>query len=86
MCHVHILWEGDSYPLAAAQEMLRGHELYLGLWFDKPPLLPVVYLLWGASAGWPLRLADALYALLACWMAYRFARVIALAASGFAGE
>ncbi len=74
MCHVRILWEGDSYPLAAAQQMLHGHELYRNLWFDKPPLLPAVYLLWGARAGWPLRLADALYALLACWMAYRFAR------------
>jgi hypothetical protein len=74
MCHVRILWEGDSYPLAAAQQMLHGHALYRDLWFDKPPLLLAVYLLWGANAGWPLRLADALYALLACWMAYRFAR------------
>ena len=74
MCHVRILWEGDSYPLAAAQQMLHGRMLYRDLWFDKPPLLPGVYLLWGAQAGWPLRLADALYALLACWIAYRFAR------------
>ena len=74
MCHVGILWEGDSYPLAAAQQMLHGRMLYRDLWFDKPPLLPAVYLLWGAQAGWALRLADALYALLACWIAYRFAR------------
>ena len=74
MCHVHILWEGDSYPLAAARQMLHGRMLYRDLWFDKPPLLALVYLLPGARAGWPLRLADALYALAACWIAYRFAR------------
>ncbi len=74
LCHVRILWEGDSYPLAAALQMLYGRMLYRDLWFDKPPLLLAVYLLWGSQAGWPLRLADALYALLACWVAYRFAR------------
>lgn len=74
MCHVHILWEGDSYPLAAARQMLHARMLYRDLWFDKPPLLPLAYLLCGAQAGWPLRLADALYALAACWVAYRFAR------------
>jgi hypothetical protein len=74
VCHVHILWEGDAYPLAAAQQMLHGKMLYRDIWFDKPPLLALAYLLCGAQAGWPLRLADALYALLACWIAYGFAR------------
>ena len=74
LCHVHLLWEGDAYPLAAAQQMLHGHALYRDLWFDKPPLLPFTYLLWAARAGWPLRLAGAIYALLACWLAWRFAR------------
>lgn len=74
LCHVGILWEGDSYPLAAALQMLRGRMLYRDLWFDKSPLLPAAYLLWGAQPGWALRLADAAYALLACWIAYRFAR------------
>ena len=74
MCHLGILWEGDSYPLAAAQQMLHGKVLYRDLWFDKPPLLPAAYLLFGAQSGWPLRLADALYLLLACWLAYRLAR------------
>jgi hypothetical protein len=74
LCHTGILWEGDAYPLAAAQQLLDGRILYCGLWFDKPPLLPMAYLLFGARAGWPLRLADALYLLLACWVAYRFAR------------
>ncbi len=74
LCHVGILWEGDAYPLAGARQMLYGHALYRGIWFDKPPLLPAAYLLFGAAAGWPLRLFGALYATLACWVAYRFAR------------
>ncbi|HEV3200513.1 MAG TPA: hypothetical protein VGZ73_21570 [Bryobacteraceae bacterium] len=74
LCHVAILWEGDTLPLAAAEQMLHGKVIYRDIWFDKPPLLPAVYLLWGARPGWALRLGDALYALLACWIAYRFAR------------
>ncbi len=74
LCHVGILWEGDTLPLATAQQMLRGKVLYRDIWFDKPPLVPAFYLLWGARAGWPLRLAGALYGLLACWIAFAFAR------------
>jgi hypothetical protein len=74
LCHVGILWEGDSYPLAAAGQMLRGKALYREVWFDKPPLLGVVYLVFGALPGWPLRLFDAIYAIVACWVAWRFAR------------
>src|SRR5262249_34343646 len=74
MCHTHILWEGDTLPLATAAQMLHGKAIYREIWFDKPPLLPAFYLLGGARPGWPLRLIDALYALLACWIAYRFAR------------
>jgi hypothetical protein len=74
MCHVEILWEGDGLPLAAARQMLGGKTIYRDIWFDKPPLVPAVCLLWGARAGWLLRLAGAIYALLACWIAYRFAR------------
>jgi len=74
LCHVAMLWEGDTLPLAAAQQMTHGKVIHRDIWFDKPPLLPAVYVLWGARAGWPLRLGDALYALLACWIAYRFAR------------
>jgi hypothetical protein len=74
LCHIHILWEGDTLPLAAAAQMLHGKALYREIWFDKPPLVPVFYLLCGARPGWALRLEDALYALLACWIAYRFAR------------
>lgn len=74
LCHLHILWEGDTLPLAAATQMAHGKVLYRDVWFDKPPLVPAFYLLSGAREGWPLRLEDALYALLACWIAYRFAR------------
>jgi hypothetical protein len=76
MCHVHILWAEETLPLAAAEQMLLGKTLYRQIWFDKPPLLPAAYLLWDAQPGWPLRLAGALYALLACWIAYRFAREV----------
>jgi hypothetical protein len=74
LCHLHVLWEGDTLPLAAAVQMAHGKALYRDVWFDKPPLVPAFYLLSGAREGWPLRLEDALYALLACWIAYRFAR------------
>jgi Dolichyl-phosphate-mannose-protein mannosyltransferase len=83
LCHVGILWEGDAYPLAGARQMLYGHPLYRGIFFDKPPLLPVAYLLFGAAAGWPLRLFGALDAMLACWLAYRFARDLWTEAEGF---
>jgi len=74
LCHINILWEGDSYPLAAAGQMAQGKMLYRDIWFDKPPVLPALYLLWGARDGAPLRIADALYALLLCAVAYGFAR------------
>ena len=41
--------------------MLGGKALFRDIWFDKPPLLPLSYLLCGAGAGWTLRLAGALY-------------------------
>ncbi len=73
LCHVRVLWEGDTLPLAAAAQMLRGKALYREIWFDKPPLVAAFHLLCGAADGWPLRLLDAAYALLACWLAYRLA-------------
>jgi hypothetical protein len=73
LCHTGILWEGDTLPLAAAQQMADGKILYRDVFYDKPPLVPAFCLLWGARDGWPLRLGDALYCLLACWVAWRFA-------------
>ena len=44
------------------------------MWFDKPPLVAWVPLLWGARAGVPLRAAGAIYVLLAAAMAGLIAR------------
>jgi hypothetical protein len=73
LCHAKILWVEESYPLAAASQMETGKALYRDIWFDKPPLLALFYRLLGARPGWPLRVADALYAALICILAYRFA-------------
>ncbi len=74
LCHVDILWAEEDLPMAAARQMEFGKTLYRDVRFDKPPLLPSLYLAWGARAGWPLRLAGALYALLACVLAFALAR------------
>jgi hypothetical protein len=74
LCHVDILWAEEDLPMAAATQMKLGKTLYRDVWFDKPPLLASMYLAWGVRAGWPLRVAGALYALLACALAYFFAR------------
>jgi hypothetical protein len=74
LCHVNILWVEECYPAAAAIQILHGLLPYRDFWFDKPPLSPVVYLLWGAWKGWPLRLAGALFVTLVSWILFRFAR------------
>lgn len=73
-CHVGVLWADDNLPLAAAAQMAQGKILYREVWFDKPPLVAGVNLLWGAREGWPLRMAGAAYVLLAAWLAYGCAR------------
>src|SRR4051794_34977636 len=72
-CHTRILWVEEAYPSAAAVQMLDGKVLYRDIWFDKPPLYAAVYLLWGAHAGLGLRVFGALFVLLCCWIAFRFA-------------
>jgi len=74
LCHSGVLWAEESLPLAAAAQMARGAALYRDIWFDKPPLLPAVYLLWDAQIGWVLRVAGGLYALGVCALAWAFAR------------
>jgi hypothetical protein len=74
LCHIEILWAEETLPLAAAQQMRAGKVLYRDIWFDKPPFAPVLYRALGGEAGWRLRLAGALYALLCCWIAWGFAR------------
>jgi hypothetical protein len=54
--------------------MLHGKTIYRDIWYDKPPLVAAFHLLADGRDGWPLRLVDALYALLASWIAYGFAR------------
>lgn len=74
LCHSGVLWAEEGLPLAAAYQVLLGKTLYRDIWFDKPPLLPGFYVLWGAPLGWLLRLVGALYALGACALAWCFAR------------
>jgi 4-amino-4-deoxy-L-arabinose transferase-like glycosyltransferase len=74
LSQLDLLWIEESYPMAAVAQMMHGKFLYRDIWFDKPPLYAVVYLLWGAVPGWSLRLAGALYSLLASALLYGFAR------------
>jgi hypothetical protein len=74
LCHSSILWADDNLPLAAAMEVARGKVLFRDVWFDKPPLVAWVGLLWGARSGVLLRLAGAMYVLAVVAMAWQFAR------------
>jgi len=74
LCHVHLLWADEDYHLAAAINILHARIPYRDFWYDKPPLCAVYYLLNAGYPGWPLRLLDAAYIVLACWLAYRLAR------------
>ncbi len=71
LTNARILWVEEAYPMAAAIQMLNGRLPYVDFWFDKPPLSAAIYLLWGASPGWVLRLAGALYITLCAWLASR---------------
>lgn len=73
-CHVDVLWVEEAYPMAAARAMLAGHTLYRDVWFDKPPLFPGFYALFGTAMGWPLRLAGVLFVSFAAWAAWRAAK------------
>lgn len=71
--HRDILWVEEAYGMAAAAEVLRGKFLYRDIWFDKPPLYALVYLLWDVHSGWALRWAGALYVAMCSSLLYRFA-------------
>ena len=73
LCHAGLVWVEEAYPAAAAIQLLQGRILYRDFWFDKPPLAPLFYLLWGARTGVALRVAGALFVLACCWMAWRLA-------------
>jgi len=72
--HSSVLWADDYLPLAAAMQVAHGKALYKEVWFDKPPLVAWVYLLWGARAGVLLRLAGAAYVMAVAAVAWQFAR------------
>jgi len=73
LCHVGIIWVEEAYPAAGAIQMLAGKTIYRDFWFDKPPLSPLLYLLWGGYPGWPLRVAGAILLTIACMLLYVFA-------------
>lgn len=64
------------FPLAAALQLKHGAALYRDVWFDKPPLSAWVYLLWGAAQGPVLRIAGAVYDLLACGLVFQLAATL----------
>jgi hypothetical protein len=72
-CHTQILWVEEAYPSAAAAQVMEGKFLYRDVWFDKPPLYALVYLLWDAQPGAGLRWYGALFIALCCSLVYRFA-------------
>ncbi len=72
-CHIQILWVEEAYPSAAAMQILDGKFLYRDMWFDKPPLYALVYLLWDAQPGLGLRCFGVLFVALCCGLVYRFA-------------
>jgi len=74
LCHSGIVWVEEAYPTAAAIQILSGKMLYRDVWFDKPPLSALVFLLWDARIGVTLRIAGAAFVFACCWMLWRFAR------------
>jgi hypothetical protein len=74
LCHSGIVWVEEAYPTAAAIQILNGKSLYRDVWFDKPPLSTLVYLLWDARIGVILRIAGAVFIFACCLMLWRFAR------------
>ncbi|HLJ50160.1 MAG TPA: hypothetical protein VKU01_29305 [Bryobacteraceae bacterium] len=74
LCHLDIVWVEEGYPAAAAIQILDGKQLYHDFWFDKPPVSPYLYVLWGAQVGLPLRVAGAVFVWLCCLLTFFFAR------------
>lgn len=60
--------------MAAAIDILHGKVPYRDFWYDKPPLCGLFYLFIGGYAGWPLRILDSAYILVACRLSYLVAR------------
>jgi hypothetical protein len=71
--HVNILWADEDYHLAAAVQLLHGKMLYRDIWYDKPPLNALLFTIFGAWPGWPLRIASVALELGSAVVAFRFA-------------
>jgi hypothetical protein len=76
LCHLRILWAEEGYGAAGGVETVLGKVIYRDFWFDKPPLAALIYVLWGAFPGWPLRLAGAAFAFLTVIAAWKCASVV----------
>lgn len=63
--HLGILWVEEAYPMAAAQQLLRGRVLYRDVWFDKPPAFAWFYAAFGAQSELALRVAGFCFVLAA---------------------
>ena len=74
LCFAGVLWSDEDYHMAAAIQILHGKLPYRDFWYDKPPLAALYYLLMGALPGLILRLWDAAYILLCCFLAYKLAK------------
>lgn len=74
LAHLHILWADEDYHLAVAAQALHGKMLYRDIWYDKPPLNAIVFMLFGALPDLPLRLFSVLLELAGAAAAHHFAR------------
>ena len=83
LCHIHLLWADEDYHLAAAINILHGKIPYRDFWYDKPPFAALFYLLIAGYPGWPLRVLDAGYVLVACYVTFRLSKALWGIAEGY---
>jgi hypothetical protein len=81
--HAGVLWAEEDLPLAVALQMKHGATIYRDVWFDKPPLVPSIYLMWGVATGPLLRVGGAVYTLIACLLAYGIAATLWTCREGY---
>jgi hypothetical protein len=74
LCFARVLWADEDYHMAAAIDVLHGKVPYRDFWYDKPPLSAFYYVVMDAVPGVVLRLWDAAYVLLCCFLGYKLAR------------
>ncbi len=79
---MNILWADEDYHLAEAVQVLHGKMLYRDVWYDKPPLNALLFSLFGAWPGWPLRLFSMALELAGAAVSYRFASALWTAREG----